>query len=368
MNCSDRSAQLHGYLDGELSAADARAFETHLARCENCRRELAALRALRAATTSLAREAAPARDLWPEISAKVARRAPAPLARGSGRSALRYFMPLAAAAAIAVGIILADRNTVSSGPWWNVASLDGAPRVDAQVIRGTGQMRVGQWLETDRASRAKVEVGAIGQVNVEPNSRLRLVDASATDHRLELARGEMHALIWAPPRLFFVNTPSATAIDLGCAYTLKVDDRGAGELRVTAGYVALEHDGRESIIPAGQACLTRRGAGPGTPFAADASDALRRALERFDFENRAQRSDALAAVLAATRPDDYVTLWHLLARAEPAHRGEVFDALAKDHPAPEGVTRAGIVAGDAAMRRAWADALGLASFPAQAKR
>ena len=36
----------------------------------------------------------------------------------------------------------------------------------------------------------------------------------------------MSARIWAPPRLFYVNTPSAVAEDLGCAYTLEVDDLG----------------------------------------------------------------------------------------------------------------------------------------------
>src|SRR5207344_3028121 len=115
---------------------------------------------------------------------------------------------------------------------------------------------------------------------------------------LELAHGTLSALIWAPPRLFFVDTPSATAVDLGCAYTLTVDDAGAGLLRVTAGYVALEHEGRETVISRGQMCATRRGAGPGTPFVADAPAPLRRALDRFDFENAAA---ALSEILAHAR-------------------------------------------------------------------
>ena len=32
---------------------------------------------------------------------------------------------------------------------------------------------------------------------------------------LALARGKMEAFIWAPPRQFFVDTPSAVAVDLG---------------------------------------------------------------------------------------------------------------------------------------------------------
>ena len=80
---------------------------------------------------------------------------------------------------------------------------------------------------------------------------------------MALDRGEIRARIWAPPRLFFVNTPSATAIDLGCAYTLQVDDRGWGKVRVETGWVAFEHKGRESFIPKDAMCATRPGVGPG---------------------------------------------------------------------------------------------------------
>jgi hypothetical protein len=171
----------------------------------------------------------------------------------------------------------------------------------------------------------------------------------------------MHALIWAPPRLFFVDTPSATAVDLGCAYTLTVADNGGGELHVTTGYVALEHQGREAIIPAGAMCLTRRDVGPGTPFAEGASDALRAALQRRDFQ-RATDDATLHEILTQARAEDAVTLWHLLARTEDAQRAAVFDTLAQLHAPPAGVTRAGILAGDTAMRHAWAAELGLGVF------
>src|SRR5207248_1979033 len=82
----------------------------------------------------------------------------------------------------------------------------------------------GAWLETDARSRAKVRVADIGWVDVEPRTRVRLVRASAAEHRLELSRGVLHAAVTAVPRLFVVDTPSAVAVDLGCAYTLEVDE------------------------------------------------------------------------------------------------------------------------------------------------
>jgi hypothetical protein len=157
-----------------------------------------------------------------------------------------------------------------------------------------------------------------------------------------------------------VDTPSATAVDLGCAYTLTVNDDGDGELEVTLGYVALQHGNRESIIRMGMKCITRRGAGPGTPYMIDAPDTLRRALTRFDFEGGG--GAALNDILDNARPADAITLWHLLGRTDASARAHVFDRLAKLSPPPVGITRAGILAGDDTMRHAWATALGLGTF------
>ncbi|HWA24265.1 MAG TPA: FecR domain-containing protein [Lacunisphaera sp.] len=320
---------------------------------------------LREQINSLPREIPPARDLWPEIAArlgKAERPDPRALRREnapkSARSTFRRFrLPLAIAAAVTLAATLHWLRPDQAASW-AVDALAGTPRVGRSGIAGTARLGIGEWLETDGSSRAKVEIGAIGEVRIEPNSRLRLINASADNHRLELARGTMSALIWAPPRLFFVETPSATAVDLGCAYTLTVDDQGAGLLEVTAGYVALEHGGRESIIPAGLRCRTRSGAGPGTPFAAKAAPEFRQALDRFD----AGDPTALAAVTAAAGESDAITLWHLLARVPATARGAVFDRLASFRPAPNGVTREGIVAGDDTMRLRWAGELGLFAY------
>ncbi|MBI4624954.1 MAG: zf-HC2 domain-containing protein [Verrucomicrobia bacterium] len=391
MNCTECAHHLHNYVDRELPAADTPAVEMHLAGCDACRSQLASLRALLAAVRCLPREIPPPRDRWADLRLAVEGPEPKPLsldgemreriaasehrtasAPAAGlepghptakRLVLRWIAPLAIAAAIALLLSFGGRHIArpAQGSAWSVTTVDGAPRVDAKTVKGEAQFRVGQWLETDATSRARVAVGSIGEVTLDPNSRLRLTGVAAADHRIELARGQLHALIWAPPRLFFVDTPSATAVDLGCAYTLTVDDRGGGLLHVTIGYVALEHGDRESIVPGGAMCFTRRGAGPGTPFADDASDAFRAALTRFDFERNAA-SAALPQLLTQARAADGVTLWHLLARTGGTERAAVFDTLARHHPPPEGVTRAGILAGDAEMRRAWGFDLGFGSF------
>jgi anti-sigma factor RsiW len=353
MNCPD-SSYPHDYVDNVLSPVARREFEAHLEVCATCRTQVASLQALRECSASLPKALPPSRDLWPQIEDALKARD----AKTAALEAARRWWPILIAAGFAVILsILWYPRSGDVTPSWMVDPLAGSPQIGQQVVAASAAIRVGQWLETDATSRARLEVGAIGEVRVEPNSRVRVLGTATTDHRLELARGTLRAVIWAPPRLFFVETPSATAIDLGCAYELSVDDAGAGVLRVTSGFVALEHGGREAIVPAGMMCLTRRGVGPGTPFNVGASPELRAALERFDFENG--REPALDEALHLASAEDAATLWHLIDRAPPSRRGVVVDRLAAHHPLPEGVTRDGLLRGNRTMAGRWAIDFGL---------
>ncbi len=258
--------------------------------------------------------------------------------------------------AVGAGLWLATRPTVNG---WEVVRLEGSPQVGAASVEKTVKLRAGEWLETGPDGRARLE-SAIGAVEVEPNTRLRLRRAQLTEHRLEMAQGTIHATIWAPPRLFFVETPSAVAVDLGCQYTLRVDSAGAGRVDVVSGWVAFESNGREAFIPAEGACHTRPGVGPGTPFFADSNEKFRAGLEQLDFGEVAPeaRAAALQTVLSEARPRDALSLWHLLARGNPDERALVYNRLARLVPPPAGVTRDGILRGDRQMLDLWWDALG----------
>jgi hypothetical protein len=262
----------------------------------------------------------------------------------------------AIAAGVALGICASWLVTRPVRVGWQVARMEGTPLVGKSRINGSGQLSVGEWLETDAGSRARISVSDIGQVDLEPNSRLRLVRARSTGHRLALVRGEMQAMIWAPPRMFSVETPAAVAVDLGCRYSLKVDDAGITTLHVTLGWVGFEQNGHESWVPAGAECVTRPGRQTGTPYFVDASETFRAALAKFDFEHDAA---ALNSVLAEARNRDAVTLWHLLPMVQAADRVRVYDRLAQLAPPPDSVTREAVLAADKQALDLWWDQLGL---------
>ena len=253
-----------------------------------------------------------------------------------------------------------DRNL---GPSWDVARLEGTPRVGWHSLgekSGLGKLGIGQTLVTDSSSRASITLDATGRVEVDAGTRLRLVTNGPGRKRLALERGTIHAVIWAPPGEFVVDTPSAVAVDLGCVYTLHVDDSGAGLLRTTMGWVGFKLNGHESFIPAGAICQTRPKIGPGTPYMEDASASFRDALSRFDFEPHtpAERNALLGILLVDARKDDAVTLWHLLSRVSDADRPGLYDRLASFAPPPEGVTREGILRLDRPMLDSWWSSFG----------
>jgi hypothetical protein len=253
---------------------------------------------------------------------------------------------LAAAASVALAIFAAraflPEKAASTASAWRVTLGNEQPRT----------LAIGQTLNTGSAS-AKLDAEFFGELHLSPESSLRVLHSSDNRQHLALQRGTLHALIWAPPRKFVVDTPSAATVDLGCEYTLRVLPDGSGLLNVERGWVAFQAGSVESFIPAGAACHTRPQNGPGIPYFEDAPAALRSALEKFDTTNG---TEGLSAVLANARPRDALSLWHLLVRTENAQRRQVAEKFAQLVP---GVNMAGLEKRDpAAIDAAW-DALGL---------
>lgn len=364
------SKQLSAYHHGELGAHEQRRVEAHLACCAHCRAEYEqiAFGAQMAAQMAAHCKATPApAQFWEDLTDRLDAQAEREFAQTRQHRPFtprfKFALAVGAMAVLVISVVSWQLYRRATAPAWEVETLAGMPRIGAQIINKVGRLRVGEWLTTDQTASARINVGAIGQVEIEPNSQVQLVTARPTEHRLSLQRGKLIAIITAPPRFFFVNTPSATAVDLGCAYTLEVDESGEGTLRVLAGWVAYEARGIESFVPEEAMCITRPVLGPGTPHFEDASEALQAALARFDIAQpgEAVRGTALTEVLNEARQRDGLTLWHLLARTNADERKLVFDRLSTLIPPPSEVTLDGIQRGERAMLDAWWEKLELGS-------
>ncbi len=367
--------KLSAYCQGELDASESARVADHLSRCARCRAEREEIELGIQLAERLPQVSAPS-SLWSDIEAALDNQSNTPQVKPATQrtssGGFRFGWPALSAATTALAMIAAialvwylkkgGPEVDTSKPAWQVIALAGDPKVDSRGIKETGRLAVGGALETDGQSRARITVADIGQVEVDPGTLMRLVETSEKEHRLALDRGRMQAKITAPPRLFFVDTPSAVAIDLGCAYTLDVDEAGNGLLHVTSGWVELSRDDRNSYVPIGTMCRLRAGIGPGTPYFDDASDEFRQALEKYDFEDGGE--EALATVLAKSRPRDTLTLWHLLPRVPEASRQKVLNRMIALVGLPKGVTRAGLMRLDPEMvdLELWKDYLDLVWF------
>jgi hypothetical protein len=346
---------LSAYLHGELTPDSAIVVQAHLADCSSCRSALEEIRFGERLASTLQQVEAP-ESIWNEIHS-------ASKMRNAAKQ--KWHRP---DRMLAAGIVLATVLTFSvflhthapNGPVrgdlpsWEVASVRGTPQIGSVWLTSAGRLRPGDSLQTDADSEAEVHIADIGQLNLDPNSRIRLISSNSDQHRIALERGKMTARTWSPPRLFVVDTPSSTAVDLGCIYSCEVQHDGSTLLHVTLGLVALDFHGRETVVPAGAFCRTRPGGGVGTPYFDDSSESLQAALNYVDFgKDEVERARQLDIVLQEARPRDTLTLWYLVPRLRESLRAVTVDRMATLVPLPQAATRKGVITLNADMMDAW---------------
>jgi hypothetical protein len=205
---------------------------------------------------------------------------------------------------------------------------------------------------------AMLDFGDVGQVTVEPNTRVRVLRRTEELIKLRLERGTIHASISADarPRLFQVETPSTTCVDLGCHYTLSVDEAGRAIVRVTTGRVAFVDGDREVYVPRDASCRAAPRRGSGTPVFDDAAPEFVESVLAFDAAPDAGRPTAARAVIASARPRDSLTLWHFLQDPDPAIARLALEAIEKISP-ESGIARDATLRRDGEALAAWKEHL-----------
>src|SRR5260370_4357701 len=119
--------------------------------------------------------------------------------------------------AVTVFFVVRQRADRNLGPSWDVARLEGTPRIGWHSLgekSGPGKLRIGQTLVTARSSSASIPLDETGRVEVDAGSRLRLITNGPGRQRLSLERGTHHAPITAPTGDYDIASPTAVAIHL----------------------------------------------------------------------------------------------------------------------------------------------------------
>lgn len=205
---------------------------------------------------------------------------------------------------------------------------------EAVIVREGGVERsavVGEWIETRPQSPATLRLAKqIGTVDVRGGSRVRVQRVAENEQRLELERGHLHAVVTAPPRLFVVDTPSATAVDLGCEYTLEIGPDGSSRLDVISGEVMLEGAGQQTRVLDGMWAVSKKNEAPTVAFDTLSTRAFIAAVRQLD----ASDESTLDVLLTRAERRDAVTLFQLRARVTDSRRAKVEARLAELVPRP----------------------------------
>ncbi|HEX7045953.1 MAG TPA: zf-HC2 domain-containing protein [Gammaproteobacteria bacterium] len=104
MNCETFNDRLDDWLDDELKATDARALQVHAAECPACHAQMTIARRLQREAFALPMTNEPARDLWPEIAARLE-----PRGMQGNRKWLHALAASVAVVAVFAGGMLASR-------------------------------------------------------------------------------------------------------------------------------------------------------------------------------------------------------------------------------------------------------------------
>src|SRR6266446_5998880 len=165
------------YCHDELSPEQSRRVAEHLISCRRCRGDFEEIKFGARLAAQLPQLVA-ADSLWNGIESALDREARAPMTRPRRRVLPFLIQPRLALVSLALVALVIGfaalwlrHNPKSIGLSWDVARLDGAPRINSALVGDKAKLGVGQWLETDTNSRAQIRVSDIGQVGIDLNLR-----------------------------------------------------------------------------------------------------------------------------------------------------------------------------------------------------
>lgn len=261
---------------------------------------------------------------------------------------------------IGFGIILAFLifdNSPSS--FWTVEKISGYPVIESRVLTNQGIIKLGEKLITDSESRARIRVGDLGEIDIEPQTEIKIVETETSEYRMVLEKGKMSVRTSSAPKLFSIETISAHVVDLGCMYYLSVDENGTTTVQVKSGWVLMKNKNERVLIPENSICSATTN-GIGVPVSIYASHAFKESVGNFNLLTGSL--EELKKILQQANQNDLITLFHLIKRLDQESREKIFNRISTLTNVPPRVNRDGIINGDKdILGRLWVD-LGLGSI------
>ena len=397
MNCEEIKISLHDFVDEQLDGFMKRSVEAHIRTCDTCFNEYKKIRIFFDKLKDLPYIIEPPEEIVKTFSAQLLSRslkdetpesAPRSVnikklkkeqtrqekqlqrARGALRKSFvsktlivsrktfslpsmgvnwnKFLFILLPLVLIAVVYFIYDYQKNNSP--WKVVTLEGTIAING-LLDHSGKITQGESLLTENNSRAAIHVPKVGNVEVNENSLIVLTKAKDGDNRIILRQGSINVTNTSNMPEFSIELNNYIVIDRGGEFNISIDDEENAKIFVKYGFAEIQKNEENIYLDEGYICEIRSGFKIGTPYRADASEALKEEVTIFDYRNGGENSINKIMELAVEK--DMLTLLALIPKSSQLKRQLLFQAIANKFPPPESVTRMGIIKGDSQMLYLW---------------
>ncbi len=285
--------KLEQYRDRELSIEERVAFEKHLEECASCCESTILWQEIESEIISITAGDEEKLPAWNEKNRERLIREAAAQRRMRPVSWLRP-VAIAAAAAVLVGLAFLFMDIVSE------REKAGSQKVTARLVNGKSVYPMVladealQTIESPQWSRVLLKIGK-DIVGLSYNSRMKIVELSATRTRLFLERGTVACSVAreASEREFFVETEQLVVRVTGTHFAVTQLDDGTTHVDVSEGRVQVTRPGQklESVAAGHRLSVTSEGQSTRAPITDATEERIAMLLSDVPSGSRDSRSD-----------------------------------------------------------------------------
>lgn len=235
----------------------------------------------------------------------------------------------------------------ASGGGWKIISISGQPKQNNLPLNKDDGFEDKATIETNESSSLSVMMPGLGRILIEPST---IISRTKNSNELKIEKGQIKKFESDATDVLTVVTPLAKLTELykGGAFKLSVNDEGNSRLIVESGWMVVSIKEFDSYVPKNFRCLISKGK-YAVPYPEDSPEQMQAVLQNFSGFN----DPALSTILTTVTKKEALSLWHILQLISPESRSIAFDKLNELVPAPNGVTKDGIIPLNKTMLLDW---------------
>lgn len=358
MNCSQVWEYFDEFFNNELNSDSKNLVQKHLDECKDCASEYSAFILLKERAASLKKEITPPKQIFENIEKEIIEKEInmskdikiTPLSnniltidfqedkkdfpetkKASFVTKNWYWLASAAVVLLIVSVVLlssASKNILSVEEMsnWKLVNMKGGAFVNGVL---SDKVNVGDWIQTDSVSSVVLKIANVGDISIEPNTKVRFIQSDGNISKMEVLYGTVNTSTSQPDK-FVLQSSNLKVQDKGGSYSFKVDDKGNGVIYVNSGIANVESGNKSAVVTDGTFIMYKPEFGVGTPFRKDSKPEFQDALFQYDFNNGGAPSIYYA--MANAGPEDYSSLLNLIPRVDDRTKYLVLNKLNKLSP------------------------------------